>query len=123
MREGTREDFERFCVYSMHIRYLQIQDGILPSEVLEDYMRLFPHRPILPLVRSINILMRRASCLPYLLRSLTPAENQVSVSESMLRTLSIYRDQRIDRWEEDESPARDLAAFQHSNGRFGTGLK
>jgi hypothetical protein len=94
--------------------------------VLEDYIRLFPDTPILPRIRSINILMDSRSCLPYFIRSSTPGENQPSVSASVLRSLSIYRRESLDdpaAEEEGEGLARDLAAFQRSNGKLGGGLE
>jgi hypothetical protein len=124
MREGTREDFNRFCVYSTHIRYLEAGDGIFPIAVLEDYLRFFSNRPILPRVQSINFQIGPESCLPYILRALTPAENQPAARASALRTLTIYRNTSVDPSEEDgEILARDLAAFQHSNGELGGGLE
>jgi hypothetical protein len=107
----------------MHVRYLATQDGIFPDEVLEDYIRLFPDRPILPHIRSIKFLMDTESCLSYLIRSSTPPENQPSASASTLRSLSIYRTLRNDPSDEDERLARDLVAFQRSNGKLGGGLE
>jgi hypothetical protein len=121
----VREDFDRFLVYSAHIRYLQTRDGILPNEVLEDYMCLFPNTPILPRVRSINILLGPPNCLRYFLRSSTPAENEPSASTSTLRSLSTYRYPYPANiyMDERESLARDLTAFQRSNGKLGGGLE
>ena len=92
--------------------------------MLEDYIRLFPDRLILPLVRSINSQMDTASSLRYILRSLTPTENQPSTSASTLRSLSIYRSEYYTPQEhEGEDLARYLAAFQHSNSKLGGGLE
>ena len=124
MREGIREDFDRFCEYSTHIRYLQATDGALPNEVLEDYMRLFPDRPLPPRVRSINFEMDTASWLRYLLRSLTLTKNQPYAYSLTLRSLSIYRSPYCNPWEEEgQDLARNLAAFQRLNGRLGGGLE
>jgi len=122
MREGTREDFDRFCAYSKHIRYVRTRCGIFPDEVLEDYMRLFPDRPILPCVLSISILMDSPGNLRHLLRSSTPAKDNPSASASPLRNLSIYRTGRSELLGENESLARDLVAFQRSNSKLGGGL-
>lgn len=124
MREGTRGDFDRFCQYSIHIRYLQAQDGTLPNEILEDYMRLFPDRPILPRVRSIDFLLNSTSCLPSLIGSLTPADNQSSTSPATLRRLSINRNPLYDPSEEEgESLARSLVTFQYSSRKLGGGIE
>jgi len=122
-REGTREDFDRFCIYSMHVRYLGTPEAIGPHEVLEDYIRLFLDRPILPRVRSINIRMLDAKFLQYLLRSSTPAENQPSSSASTLSSLTIYHTLTCDLYfEEGHGLARDVLAFQHSNRKLGGGI-
>ena len=109
----------------MHIRYLVADDGILPNEVLKDFMRLFPDTPFFPRVRSLTTLMdSSASCLPYFIRSSTPADTQPSASASALRRLFIYRSSCFSPPEEEgESLARDLAAFQRSNGKLRGGLE
>jgi hypothetical protein len=92
--------------------------------VLEDYIRLFPDRPILPRVRSINILMLDANCLRYLIRSSTPAENQLSASASTLSRLSIHHTLGGGRlYEDGKGLARDVVAFQRSNHKLGGGLE
>jgi len=106
----------------MHVRYLGTRGHISPHEVLEDYIRIFLDRPILPRVRSINIRMPDAKFLQYLLRSSTPAENQPSASASTLTSLSIYHDLRCDPHCESHGLARDVVAFQRSNCKLGGGL-
>jgi hypothetical protein len=108
----------------MHVRYLGSQDKIDPNEVLEDFIRLFPGRPILPRIRSINFMMFDVKCLRYLIRSSTPIKKQPSASASTLRHLSIYHTLeggRLD--EEGEGLVRDVAAFQRSNHQLGGGLE
>ena len=111
----------------MHVRYLGIEyeDPMLPDEVWEDYIRLFPDRPFLPRVQLINMRTYSVQWLRFLLRSSTPAENQPSASASTLRHLYIYSDQATHGFssEEGEGLARDLVAFQHSNIKLGGGIE
>lgn len=122
-----QDDFNRFCMYSTHVRYLGIEGRILPDGVLGDYIRLFPERPFLPRVQSIT--MRESSVLSrssgkwlcFLLRSSTPAENQLSASASTLKHLHICSS--ASGYYGGGSLARDLAAFQRSNVKLGGGLE
>ncbi len=131
MREGTQEDFDHFCMYSRHVRYLGIIDNnrILSDEVLEDYLRLFPDRPFLPRVQSINTCtspvqpMSPPQWLRFLLRSSTPAKNQPPASASTLKNLHISPNLPDDAGEGARLLALDLLAFQHSNVKLGGGLE
>ena len=107
----------------MHVRYLGVGFSVLscPREVLEDYIRLFPNRPLLPYVRSVVVGEYSSQWLHFLLRSSTPAENQHSVSVSTLRHLHVRFEHP---WVNvDRDFIRDLAAFQRSNGEHGGGLE
>ena len=116
-----REDFDRFRVYSVHIQYLQLRDGGFPSEVLEDYMRLFPNTPILPHLRSINIWMGYGQYLPYLLGS--SARNEPISSGPTLRKIAACRYLHLACLEGCKNPIRDIVAFGRSNGKLGGGLE
>ena len=113
----------------MHVRYLRIQGRVLPDEVFEDYIRLFPDRPFLPRVQSIN--MRASSVqsisslqwLRFLLRSSTPAENQPSASASTLKHLHICYNPPRNAGGGSRFPTPDLIAFQHANAKLGGGLE
>jgi len=109
-------------VYSLHVRYLQTS-GSFPDEILEDYARLFPDRPLLPHVRSVHAEHGDATWLRFLIRSSTPSENQPTASASTLRCLYIYRSPLPDLLEESKGLARDLVAFQRSNSKLGGGLE
>jgi len=112
-------------VYSLHVRYLKLARPIsYPEEELDDYVRLFPDRPFLPHVRLIHAEPFDGKWLRFLIRSSTPPENQPSASASTLRFLHIYRNSRDSRLSEvNEGLARDLIAFQRSNGKLGGGLE
>ena len=116
-------------MYSAHVRYLRIQGWILPDEVLEDYLRLFPDRPLLPRVQSINMWSSSACHSPcclqwsrFLLRSSTLAENQPSASASTIKHLGICYPLSLGDSEGARLLALDLVAFQHSNVKLGGGL-
>ena len=114
----------------MHVRYLGIAGRVLPHEMFEEYIRLFPDRPFLPRVQSINTRtphFASSTSLPwlrFLLHSSTPAaENQTSASTSTLKHIRTFDSLSFDNHEGATLLALDLVTFQHSNVMLGGGLE
>ena len=113
----------------MHVRHLGIAGWVLPDAVMDDYIRLFPDRPFLPRVQSINtrsVPFGEPTSLPwlrFLLHSSTPAENQTSASASTLKHIRMFDTLALRDREGAMLLALDLFVFQHSNVMLGGGLE